>query len=83
MRPMRHWGLDLAASRGVDRRCAMAGPPQPAGHDQIAINGRLPVVADARVALHIHEIDTPTLSPECQQPSHQSVNSPPTRSQMT
>ncbi len=30
-----------------------------------------------RFVLHDREIDTPTLSPECQQPCHQSVKNPP------
>ena len=33
--------------------------------------------ANERFVLHDREIDTPTLSPECQQPSHQSVKNPP------
>ena len=35
--------------------------------------------ANERFVLHDREIDTPTLSPECQQPSHQSVKNPPIR----
>ncbi len=33
--------------------------------------------ANERFVLHDREIDTPTLSPECQQPCHQSVKNPP------
>ena len=35
--------------------------------------------ANERFVLHDHEIDTPTLSRECSQPSPQSVKNPPTR----
>jgi hypothetical protein len=43
----------------------MTKPPQPAGHDLVAVNGGLSIVAEVGVALHVHEIDRATLSPEC------------------
>ena len=36
-------------------------------------------MVDVRLVLHVRGIDTPTLSPKCSQPSHQSVKNPPIR----
>jgi len=41
-----------------------------------AIDGGISTVMAERCVLHVHEIDTPTLSPKCQQPSHQSLKNP-------
>jgi len=40
---------------------------------EAAFDGGISNEANKRFVLHDREIDTPTLSPECQQPSHQSV----------
>jgi hypothetical protein len=46
--------------------------------NEAAIDGRISIEPNQRSVLHDREIDTPTLSPECSQPSPQSVKNPPT-----
>ena len=46
---------------------------------EAAFDNGISTEANKRFVLHDREIDTPTLSPECQQPSHESVKNPPTR----
>jgi len=46
---------------------------------EAAFDDGISTEATERFVLHDRAIDTPTLSPECQQPSHQSVENPPTR----
>jgi len=47
--------------------------------NEAAIDCEISTVINERFVLHVHEIDTPTLSSKYQQPSHQSTNNPLTK----
>jgi hypothetical protein len=55
------------------------GVPTVSESNIAATECRVSTEADECFGLHDRAIDTPTLSPECQQPSHQSVKNPPPR----
>ena len=63
-------GLDprLVRIRRQYPLCAVIRPRQTGGNKQIAVDGRISIVADAGCALHVRETDTTTLSDECQKP---------------
>ena len=62
--------------KGFDVVC---GPCTANGINGATVDGRISTAIAERCVLHDRAVDTPTLSPECQQPSHQSVNNPLTR----
>ena len=41
--------------------------------NQVAVDDRISTAATERFLVHTQQIDPPTLSPECHQPSHQNV----------
>ncbi|MFV1962423.1 MAG: hypothetical protein ACC658_11395 [Acidimicrobiia bacterium] len=47
--------------------------------NETAFHGEISTEANGRFVLHDRGIDTPTLSPESSQPSHQSLKNPPIR----
>ena len=69
-------GLDLSLVRLRCRYplCAVIRPPQTGGKKQITVDGRISTLVDAGCALHVREIDTPTLSTECQKPCQKPSN---------
>ena len=68
--------MDLRAVRSRCRYnlCAATRLPQTDGKKQITVDGRISTLVDAGCALHVCEIDTPTLSAECQKPCQKPSN---------
>ena len=62
--------------RRACRTSVVFGPAPTAEPTEIGTSGRISTGTDDDCACHIRKTDTTTLSPECQQPSHQSVRNP-------
>ncbi len=71
---MRRMVLYLSSGRFRQGPIAVFGPRTVSGNNAAGFEDRISTVIDERCVLHVHELNTPTLSPKCQQPSHQSVS---------
>ncbi|RLE14656.1 MAG: hypothetical protein DRJ28_05380 [Actinobacteria bacterium] len=65
--------LWLGPGRSREGLDGLSGPQAANWMNKIAVDDRISTEANERFLVHIQGIDPPTLSPKCQQPSHQSV----------
>jgi len=73
-------GSGVAIVMGLWFRVFVVLKPAPSGDAiEIAVSGPVSTATVAGCGGHFYEIDATTLSPECQQPSHQSVKNPVVR----
>jgi len=70
---VRNLSLWLGPERSRESLDGLCGHRAANWMNQVAFDDRISTSATGRSLLHDRAIDTPTLSPECHQPSHQSV----------
>jgi len=71
---MRRMVLCLSPGRSGQGLDVFFGPYTANGNNETAFDGRIPTEANESSLLHVQGIDSPTLSPECQEPSNRFRN---------